>query len=244
MLVIALAALAIAPGQDTLHYRFESVNEQNIDASAAGQGVIEQTMTVAGRLSVFVSDTTDGRIAAVIVDTATVESSNPMMPAGMFKIPGGTAFRLHVVEGRIIGGLEPNFSAPGSMLAMGVITSLFAPIKAGVAAGDSWTDTVVVDTTMAGAQTSGRTITAWRVIAVDGEMMTIEARDEGNASGGMGSQAMMNTVTHGTRRFETDRRGPVSRLEMTSEGDIQMEMGANGAMAMTQKSRMMLERVP
>jgi len=241
MLALALL-LAIHPVQDTLRYTFESVNAQDIDATAAGQGMMQNEMKLSGRMHVVLSDSASGTLAHVVIDTAEFSSSNPQMAMVPMSIPSGTAFHLYVVEGEIEAGLEPPEMSIGVVQAMGIIANLFPKVRHDVAVGGTWTDTTTTDSLTAGGRVTNRGVTTWTVDTRDGNTVTLTGKLTGSLSAEM-EQGTMTGTTSGTQSLTLVRGEPVHQSESNIDADVQMLMGEM-AIAIKQKQHIVIARAP
>ncbi len=245
MLALALL-LAVQPAQDTLHYTFESVNSQDIDATAAGQGVMQNKMTLSGRMHVVLSDTTGGMLAHVVIDTTEFKSSNPQMGMIAMSVPSGTAFHLYVVDGEVKSGLEPPAMGPamnlGVFQALGIVGNLFPKMRNDVAVGDHWTDTTTTDSLTAGGRVTNQGITAWRVDDRQGDRVSYTGNLTGSISAEL-EQGTMTGTTSGTQQLTLTPGQPVHRSESTINADIQMLMG-QAALSLKQEQRIVITRQP
>lgn len=219
MILPALVLALVAP-QDTIRYAFDSKIDQDVTSPEAP---LQNTLTLRGWLSVVMRDTAGGRIAVVIIDSSAAEASNAMIPLDMLKIPNGLTLRLHVVDGEIV---DTDMAEPtmGSIQGMGIVALLFSAPKSDGAVGHAWADTVVVDSTVAGGTMHVRTVNNWKLVARDGDVMTVEGSTDGNMTGDMGGGGMTAKTT-GTTTLSSTAHGPVRQLDTVTSTNMDMIMG-------------------
>jgi len=245
MLALALL-LAVQSAPDTLHYTFESVNSQDIDATAAGQGVMQNELALSGRLHVVLSDTAGGVLAHVVIDTAEFSNSNPQMGMLPMNVPSGTAFHLYVVNGEVTRGLEPPEMGPamnlGIFQAMGIVGNLFPKVRDDVAVGSGWTDTTTTDSLTAGGRVTNQGITVWQVNDRRGDRVSYTGSLTGSIAAEL-EQGNMTGTTSGSQKLTLTSGQPVHMSESTINADIQMLMG-QAALSLKQEQRIVITRQP
>jgi hypothetical protein len=132
----------IARNIDPAKYRLESKTQTTIDLSAFGQGAQEQVLGMTAWIGLTFSDTTGGRIVHIVVDSAKVDGTAPIGPESLDSVKGGAIHGFLDATGHV----KNLTSTPNASLLMGavqgVVTSVMFPrARAGMKAGDVWTDT-------------------------------------------------------------------------------------------------------
>ena len=148
-IVLGLMALVPVPtGQsDTARYRFEINTESVTDLTDLGQGEMTSTVTMDGVLSVTLGEVGEGgsRTATVVLDTIGGSSSGQgqqITPKMLADLQGTTWHGTMNDKGRLTDLVAEHKSQGASQLEGNLLRGLFPFIKAGAAAGDTWTDTL------------------------------------------------------------------------------------------------------
>ncbi len=241
MLALALL-LAAQPAQDTLRYNFESVNSQDIDATAAGGGMMQNEMALSGRMHVVLSDTTGGMLAHVVIDTATLTSSNPQMAMLPMEITSGTAFHLYVVDGEIKSGLTPPAMNLGVIQVMAMAGNLFPKVRRDLAVGQHWTDTTTTDSLTPAGRVTNQSITLWSVTDRQDQTATYHGDVTGTLSAAM-EQGTMTGATTGTQEVTIAPGQPVRRSESATHVNMQVMTGQM-AIEVSQETKIVISREP
>lgn len=242
MLTLALL-LAAVPAQDTLRYRFESLQEQDIDMSAMGAEGMQQSVEATGRLTFIRRDTVGGSAYTVRVDSATLSSSNPMV-AGMMKLPSGLELTWAEIDGETRYPSEVDTTAAlGMAMLTGVIRDLMLILPDSLDVGHSWSDTTTsADQPSAPPGITSRSVEHWRVAERLGEDLVLEATDSGTITMDVGPGTVSGILT-GTRRVVLTPDGLPREASSDEGGDMQMLMD-NMAMTIKQRTRTRLELLP
>ena len=243
MIAISLL-LALVPGQDTLHYNFTFSNAQQIDATAAGQGMIDIQMQASGRFGVIARDSADGTILTLVVDTATIVSDNPMMPAEMLALPSGTVVTVFTRDGEIAGPPDVQPSSMGGTTLLGPLSALIAEPRADAAIGDRWTDTTAVDSTTAdGGNTQINSLAEWTVAGAEGNALIYEVRVNTTTSGASPMGPMQATMTS-TQRIVRGTGELARSVTGTTSGDTTMGGGGGPTITAQVTSTLQVDLIP
>lgn len=243
MFVLAMLLLVSSPAQDTLRFTFVTEMTQDVDASAMGQGKMQNTSSSSGRLSMVVGDTVGGKVFRITIDTATVSATNPMFAGPQFEIPSGQHFLLVVAHGKVTGFTLPDAPTLGTMQMMAVLPMLTADPRDGPV-GTSWIDTTVTDSLVNDAQrVVTNDITTWRIASRDGETVTLEAVSSGTISADMGATGSMQTTSTGTQRRVSDRTGIANQSSVENHSQATLMMGDN-AVEISQVLKASVSRLP
>ena len=225
LLALALmsAAPTTGPAQAALRYRVDMTLKQLIDLSAAGQGLQSNDLSASIYMNVTMSDTTDGQIAHVVIDSMTMAAEG--MAAAQYsqaladEAKGGF-IHAYIVDGRLKG--TPTLSLPENV-AMGLATQalngLFPGIGTSAAGQTAWADTVNTSTTTASVDINAAQIISWTRTGQDGDVLLLSGSGKGTVIGEQQGNQVTGTVTL-TMNTETAIGGPARASTITSEQNM------------------------
>lgn len=216
---------AIAPA-DSFRYRIVTTSNQEVDASALGQGSQNVTITTTALITLRLTDSAGGQVAHITIDSAGMDGGEAMAMLGseMTTVPAGVFFHFFVKDGKPASDMTPSaMSLPVANLT-GAIVVLFSDPKPTAKVGDIWTDTTVVDTAMAQGNSKVTTISKWKVSGMEagGRVLDADATGTMDIDSPMGKMA---GTTSGKQHLVTRPRGPLLRMSSDNISDMTMSMG-------------------
>ncbi len=146
----------------TTKYRIETKNQSTVDLSAFGQPNQEGMLAISAWVALTVTDSAGGRVAHVVVDSLKFESTAPQFTqATADSAKGGTVHGFVDPDGRMK-NLTPKPADNTAMAEIqGVIQTFFPRVKHGVKSGESWVDTIDVNTTTAMINTKSKFVVTY-----------------------------------------------------------------------------------
>jgi hypothetical protein len=156
--LVAWATWQVPSAGGTQHYQILVKTSQVVDLSALGQGEQKQNFNLTEFVAVTLADTAGGKTVTMVLDSLKPDSGSPI-PAEAAKAAAGVTWRgLLGPNGRVT-GLKPTTDNPLASQFGGVLRELLPPVKAGIQAGKSWTDTTEFTDDVPGGSLAVRTIT-------------------------------------------------------------------------------------
>jgi hypothetical protein len=214
--LLALAAIVGGPvPAPPIHYRIDVKSHQELDLSAVGQPSQVTDLTLAGFLTLTLTDTAGGQIANVVIDSIALPpgATLPAQIGVTLESAAGISYHTFIVQGKPRGDVIPSRQNPLAAIFNGAVENLFPGIRAGSKMGDTWTDTTSASPSDQGLSRTTTNMTVWKVSAADGTSVTIEGTSTGTIIGqvpsGAGPLDMKGTIT-GTRKATGAVGGPVT----------------------------------
>ena len=190
------------------------------------------------------SDTTGGRLAHVVVDSATVEAGpmSAMLPDSMTHIKPGTAYHFFLVRGKPAEGYTPGGLGEGevNMASAQIVPGIQLLFLAGahdIAVGTSWVDSVRTDSTMTAGNTGAQvhtnilSTTTWSVTGKSGDDFVVDGVTAGTTIMNMMGNEIQGTTT-GTEHLVISPRGVLQSALTESRAHMTMLIGNNSVETM------------
>ena len=136
--LIILPAMGLAP--TTTRYRIDQSHSQQIDATAAGGAKQVISFHTSSFVTVTLADSAGGKIMRVIIDSLKGDSATPI-PAAVLDSARGAEFRGFVERSGKPSGLEAVHGTSAIAQVQGLLSDFYPWSRAGIKAGQSWTDT-------------------------------------------------------------------------------------------------------
>lgn len=223
--VAGLAGLSLSAPEPT-RYKVDQRVESRVDLSAFGQGEQVQNQAFVWFVSISYSDSAGGTIMHAVLDSAQVDMGMMPVPQPSIDSLKGTVFHGWMdAAGRV---QSLSVSKPGTLASQveGALKTFHPRVKAGAKAGESWVDTLDVDTKTVQMSTKTRTISNYTMggpETMDGVAATkLEATFTSSQSGTMetpaGAADLQGTAT-GTATFLVGKNGRYLGGTSTSTGD-------------------------
>ncbi|MEO8479312.1 MAG: hypothetical protein ABI542_06720 [Gemmatimonadota bacterium] len=225
--LLALLTVVMGPGSGPEkaadRYRVDLNLSQAVDLSSAGMGIQETSLEASIFMSVTMSDTTDGQIAHVVVDSMLTSGKGQLeaqYPQALSDSVRGQFIHAYIVNGRLKG--TPTFSVEGNLalaLATQGLSALFPGVSDKAAGKKAWADTVNTNTVNNGADMNANQVVNWTVTGQQGEWLTVTGTGEGTLTGTQGDNQITGTVKN-TLAAVTRIGGPAKSAELNSTQDI------------------------
>lgn len=239
-LVLLTSLLATqGPTGPAVKYKFETKATTAIDLSAMGQGSQTVDMGSVSYFAITMSDSAGGRIARVVFDSVKVDAGalRGVLPDSLLKVKPGTVARLFIHHGQAmpLDGIEGLGMAGAQVLP--AFQMLFPQVAANSVVGTSWADTAKADTAIATPDSikaiagddiriGSKSVTTWRVAAMDGEAWVLDAVTAGTSTMNMMGNEVQATTT-GKQHVTIGKDGVARSGTMESKAAMAMAMGAN-----------------
>lgn len=177
MLLRAIALASLLPGvpprvdsaqkapQAATRYRVDQTLTQEADGSAMGGGKQSIRFTTSSFVTVTLADSAGGKAIRVVVDSMRGDSATPI-PRPVLDSARGAEFRGFVSPRGKLDGLEATAggTSPGARV-QGLLADFFPWTRAGLKAGQRWTDTTARSTGSGTDSVTVRRVTAYRTAA-------------------------------------------------------------------------------
>lgn len=217
---IGVVTTPIAP----LRYKIEMKTSQEVDLSAMGQAKMSGDVALVAFVSVTMSDSGTGQLAHVLVDSMSLTPGGTMaqaFDASMATGAKGGFFHLYVVNGKVQGTPKPSVEGNIALSTLGQAVAILFPgnTKAGLKAGDTYTDTTSASTTSEQGTNNTSTVTSWTVKGAQSSAMAFEGTTLGKMSVDGGPNAVSGT-TKGVRAMTSTAKGPVQGATFTNSADL------------------------
>ena len=181
--LFALAVLQgpVPPPSPPVRYRIETRTTADQDLTSIGRGKVTGSLTSIAFLSVTTTDSAEGQVARVTVDSMTLEPVGAMavqLPAASAKAAADSARGLwvhaYVVHGALRGTPRPSAPNPALASVMQAVGVLFPGVRTNIKTGDAWADTNRVDADVQGGHQIGTIIANWKVLGSEDGAFVLE----------------------------------------------------------------------
>jgi hypothetical protein len=161
----ALAAVlvlpAIGPAPTTTKYRIDQSLFQEIDATAVGASKQVISFSTASFITVFLTDSAGGKIIRVVIDSLQGDSTTPIPPA-VLDSARGAEFRGFVNRAGKPSALQAVHGSSAVAQVQGLLSDFYPWSRAGIKAGQSWTDTTARVNGLGADTVTVRRVSAYR----------------------------------------------------------------------------------
>lgn len=228
-LTAGLVGPSRGPDKAAQRYRLDLVIAQEIDATAAGQGVVKSDVSSSAFVTVTMSDTTGGRLAHVVIDSLKV-TANGMLAAQYSQATAdalkGASLHGYIVDGKLQGAAKPSVEDNMAMsLVMPVMNAMFPGVGPKAANTQAWTDTSRTDVTNEQMTQNSQAIVAWTVTGRDGSLVSLTGAGTGTVTmEGAEQQATGQVTTSVTVTSVVG--GPAKSAKMVSSQQLSVLIAA------------------
>jgi hypothetical protein len=137
---VSLVLTATGGAPSTARYRIDQKLTQEIDGTASGKGKQSLSFSTSGFITLTLTDSTNGRVVKVVVDSIRGDSTSPIS-AAVFDSARGAEYRAFLTKAGKISELEPVTTTSAALQVQGFLTDFFPWVKSGVKVGEKWADT-------------------------------------------------------------------------------------------------------
>jgi hypothetical protein len=177
MLAMVLA-LAVTQGPVTpaapLRYRLEAKTVAQQDPAGVGNEMKSGSLTTTAIISVTLTDSAEGQIARVTVDSMKLEPTGAMtlsLPltaaVAAADTVRGAFVRAYTVRGVVRGTAQASSPHPALATIFQAMPVLFPGLRSGIKVGDSWADTTRINNDISNGHQTGQVIATWRVTGIE-----------------------------------------------------------------------------
>ncbi|MBA3658635.1 MAG: hypothetical protein H0W67_03480 [Gemmatimonadales bacterium] len=146
--LLVLSALSVGAGAappdtgapTTVRYRVDQTLSQEVDPSAMGGTRQTLTFTTSSFVTVTIADSAGGRSVHVVMDSVKGDSATPI-PKPVLDSAKGSAFHGFLDGQGKLDGLEPVSESGAGARVQGLLADFFPWVRAGLKAGQRWSDT-------------------------------------------------------------------------------------------------------
>jgi hypothetical protein len=124
----------------TARYRIDQTLTQEIDGTASGKGKQSLSFSTSGFVSLTLTDSTNGRVVKLVVDSIKGDSTSPIPPA-VFDSARGAEYHAFLSKAGKLSELEAITTTAAAMQVQGFLSDFFPWVKSGVKVGEKWADT-------------------------------------------------------------------------------------------------------
>jgi hypothetical protein len=225
LLSLATGFAGAMHGPDRLaeRYRLEVVIKQEVDATAAGQGIVASELNGIAFVTVAMSDTTGGQLAHVVVDSLVLTA------VGQFEIEytqtladslKGQWLHGYIVDGKLVGAAQPSVTDNVTInLVMPVMNALFPGIGAKAASAESWPDTTRNENVTGEMTRRSQAIVQWTVTSREGDVLSVTGAGTGTLSVEAPEQQATGQVTS-TASVTTVIGGPATAAKLANSQEL------------------------
>ena len=237
MLAMVLAlAMVQGPATPTAprRYRIEARTASEQDLTSVGKGKLSGGLTSTAIVSVTLTDSADGQIVRVTVDSMKLEPTGAMTQSLPLSAAGavgdstrGAFVRAYAVRGVVRGAPQASSPSPALASIIQAMNVLFPGLRSNFKVGDSWTDTSIVNNDVANGHQSGRILATWKVTGMENGGFVLD---------GTAATTMTTTAQNGQTLRVNGRsqehlvmagRGPARSASIESANDIVMTSPRN-----------------
>lgn len=211
-----LLCLSLLVPQDTLWFDFTVQTERSVVSVGGRSSPAFDSLALAGRLRLVLSDTVGGRVAHIRIDSVTSDR-----PASATRPQLGGS-RYTVVLGHAEGPppVATDSSSLAAMQGVPVVAALFPSLRDGIAINDRWVDTAAVDHVVAGVRSHGTRITSWFALDRRGDALLVSGRFRGAATATVDPSNTISLKQHGSVRAVVRPGWPADVSEVTDSAEV------------------------
>ncbi|MES1259651.1 MAG: hypothetical protein ABUL71_03580, partial [Gemmatimonadota bacterium] len=239
-MILTILAFAAMQGPVTLpsppvRYRIEAKTTADQDLTSIGRGKVTGSLTSIAFVSVTTTDSAEGQVARVVVDSMTLEPVGAMtaqLSAANAKAAADSARGLWVhaytVKGTIRGTPQPSSPNPALAAVMQAVGVLFPGIRTNIKLGDAWADTTKIDSDVQGGHQTGRIVATWKVVGNDDGAFVLDGTSTSTVTtNGQAGQVLTRQGTS-RERLTLAPRGPArnASIETTTDASMVSQPGA------------------
>jgi hypothetical protein len=220
-----VAGLSLAAPEPT-KYKIDQRIESRVDLSAFGQGEQVQNQAFVWFIAMSYRDSAGGTIVHAVVDSAQVDMGITPVPAGTLDSLRGVVLHGWMDPTGRMQSLSVSKQSTLAAQAEAALKSFHPRVKAGAKAGDTWVDTLDVDTKTVQMSSKTRTVSNYTMAGtetVDGVTgMKLDATFTSSQTGTMetpAGAADMEGKATGTATFVVARNGRYLAGKSTSAGE-------------------------
>jgi len=215
-----LLLLALAVPQDTLHFDFTVQTVRSVVSVDAGRAPALDSLALAGRMTVVVSDTIGGRVAH-----ARIDSAGPSQQT-ITRVPrfGGNRYTVILPQGAGPSPVTTEGTSLSAMHGLPVVAALFPALRPRAAINDRWVDTTEVDHVVAGVHSHGTRVTSWFVVDRQAEAFLISGSFAGSAAATIDPSNTIALTQRGSVRAVVRPGWPAEVAEVTDSADVQLTL--------------------
>ncbi|MEO8478238.1 MAG: hypothetical protein ABI542_01300 [Gemmatimonadota bacterium] len=215
-----LLLVAVAVPQDTLHFDFTVQTVRSVVSAEAGRPPAFDSLALAGRLTVVLSDTIGGRVAHVRIDSVASDRRTATRGPQL----GGSRYSAVLRYGERPSTVTPVGSSLAAMQGLPVVAALFPTIQPGVAINDRWVDTTEVEHVVAGVRSHGTRVTSWFVIDRRDDALLVSGTFADYAAAILDPSNTITLTQHGTVHTVVRPGSPADVAEVTDSADVALTL--------------------
>jgi hypothetical protein len=248
--LMALALLTGGPnGPDkpaTTKYKMDLKVTQLLNT---GDQEVASEITSAAYLAVTMSDTTDGRIASIVIDSVTLSADGMLaqqFPAELVSTANGQSVRAYIVDGKVSG--KPSWSTEENPVVATVggaaISALFIGLAPSRKVGDTWSDTSSVAAESAPNGVGNNQIIVWKITNASDDGLVVEGTSTGSIVGSNQGAEFSGTI-EGSVAVTSPTGGPAHASKLTNTQKIEvLAPGAPNVITVNVQNAVSLEMIP
>ncbi len=215
-----LLLLVVAVPQDTLHFDFTVLTVRSAVSVDARRAPAFDSLSLAGRLTVVLSDTVGGRVAHATIDSAASDRQTTTRSPQL----GGSRYSTVLWYGERPSPVTTVGTSLSAMQGLPVVAALFPTIQPGVAINDRWVDTTEVEHVVAGVRSRGTRVTSWFVIDRRNDALLVSGDFAGSATATLDPSNTITLTQHGTVRTVVRPGAPADVAEVTDSADVALTL--------------------
>ena len=174
MLALAAAQVPVTLPSPPLRYRIESKTTLDQDLTSIARGKVTGGMATTAFISVTMTDSAEGQVARVMVDSLKMEPTGamalqltPNAAAAAADSARGAWVHAYSVRGTLRGVPQPSSPNPALASVLQAVGVMFPGIRSGIKVGDNWADTTKIDGDVQGNHQLGNIIATWTVTGTE-----------------------------------------------------------------------------
>jgi hypothetical protein len=160
-LVAVLVLPGIGPAPTTTKYRIDQSLFQEIDATAVGAAKQVISFSTSSFITVSLIDSAGGKIMRVVIDSLHGDSTTPI-PAAVLDSARGAEFRGFLNRSGKPSALQAVHGTSAVAQVQGLLSDFYPWSRAGIKAGQSWTDTTARVNGVGADSVTVRRVSAYR----------------------------------------------------------------------------------
>jgi hypothetical protein len=226
---LAVVAAGVGPDKVAQRYKLDVVINQNIDATAMGQGMVTSEITGTALLTLTMSDTAGGQIAHLVIDSFTVNATG--QAGALFTQEAANGLKgqyIHgyIVDGKLTGTAKPSVEDNQVMnLAMPAMNALFPGIGSRATNAQNWTDTTRSNSVNEQGTQNSESIVTWTITGREGTMLSLTGEATGTVTIEATEQQVSGTVTS-TSTVRSVIGGPSTSATLNSKQALSVLISA------------------
>ena len=233
-----------------LRYRIEAKTVSEQDLTSVGKGTMSGSLTTTAIVTVTLTDSAEGQIARVTVDSMKLEPTGEMLKSlplttaiTAAESARGAFIRAYTVRGAVRGAPQGSSPNPALQTIVQAISVLFPGLRSGIKVGDGWADTTLINTDVSNGHQTGRIIATWKVADMANGGFVLDGTALSTVTTNATNGQTLHVIGRSQEHLVTASHGPTRSATIATSNEVTMTSPQN-AIPIPAKSTGSLRLIP